>query len=155
MENVTNMGREAQTVGEENISEPKQENATKEKEWTFRPLGAPDVFLMFKILGKIGIKEFAATFEDEGIKDMILSGEKNGTKDLASIVGVSVGLQIVDIVLNNLPKAEQEIYQMLSNVSGMTVEEISSDAVRFMEMTVDFVKKPEFKDFIKVASKLF
>jgi hypothetical protein len=36
------------------------------------------------------------------------------------------------------------------------VEEVGKlDFPTFTEMVIDFVKKPEFRDFIKVVSKLF
>lgn len=130
------------------------------KPYTFRALKSTDVFLMSKIISTIGINEFTACFEKEGIKQMIASfvdkGEDVEGAEMASVVGLSVALEIANIILGNLPKCEKEIIQMLANVSGMTVKQVEDlDAVVFFEMVVDFIKKEEFKDFIKVASKLF
>lgn len=128
------------------------------KPYTFRKLKSTDVFLMSKIIGKIGINEFTACFEKDGIKKMIASftGESDEETDFTSVVGISVILEVANVILGNLPKCEKEIFQLLSNVSEIPVEEIEDcDAVVFMEMVIDFIKKEEFKDFIKVASKLF
>ena len=139
------------------IQEVKSEMTT-EKAYTFRELKSKDVFLMSKIIGKIGMNEFTACFEKDGIKNMIASftGENKETADFASVVGISVILEIANVILGNLPKCETEIFQMLSNVSGMSIKEIEDlDMVTFADMVIEFVKKEEFKDFIKVVSKLF
>jgi hypothetical protein len=45
---------------------------------------------------------------------------------------------------------------MLSNTSNLSVEQVEKlEFPIFTEMVIDFVKKPEFRDFIKVVSKLF
>ena len=139
------------------IQEVKSE-VTTEKAYTFRELKSKDVFLMSKIIGKIGMNEFTACFEKDGIKNMIASftGENKETADFASVIGISVILEIANVILGNLPKCETEIFQMLSNVSGMSVKEVEDlDMVTFADMVIEFVKKEEFKDFIKVVSKLF
>lgn len=139
------------------IQEVKSE-VTTEKAYTFRELKSKDVFLMSKIIGKIGMNEFTACFEKDGIKNMIASftGENKETADFASVVGISVILEIANVILGNLPKCETEIFQMLSNVSGMSIKEVEDlDMVTFADMVIEFVKKEEFKDFIKVVSKLF
>lgn len=141
--------------------EVKTEEATEivvAKPYTFRRLNSTDVFLMFNIIGKIGINEFTACFEKDGIKRMIASftGESEEEVDFASVVGISVILEVANVILGNLPKCEKEIFQMLSNVSGIPYGNIAElDAVVFMKMVIDFIKKEEFKDFIKVVSGLF
>jgi len=141
--------------------EMKTEEATEmevKKPYTFRQLKSKDVFLMSKIIGKIGVNEFTACFEKDGIKKMIASftGESAEDVDFTSVVGITVILEIANVILGNLPKCENEIYQMLSSVSGMAVKEVEDlDMTIFMEMIIDFIKKEEFKDFIKVVSKLF
>lgn len=136
------------------------------KPYTFRKLGAPDIFLMAKIISQIGIKEFKACFESDSIKDLIQKmaakrKEENGgaADDNENIVSVGVGvaMDIAGVILGNLPRCEKDIYQMLSSVSGMSIEEITApgNASLFLEMLIDFIKKEEFRDFIKVVSKLF
>lgn len=126
------------------------------KPYTFRPLEAPDIFPMFKIIKAIGINEFTACFEKDGIKNLIASMTDENGDQMSSIVGISVVLEIADVIIGNLPKCENEIYQLLSQTSGMTVPKIKKmGMVEFVEMVIDFIKKDEFKDFIKVVSKLF
>ena len=122
--------------------------------YTFRRLNSTDVFLMFKIIGKIGINDFAKCFEQNNLQALI----KN-SKDMdktAAMVGISVVLDMANIIVSNLPKCEKEIYEMLSNVSNLTIDEVKAlDFVTFTEMVIEFIKKEEFKDFFKVVLRLF
>ena len=139
----------------EGVGTEKQEgDITIEKVYTFRKLNSTDVFLMFKILGKIGINEFAKSFDKDTIKNLVKSTK--GAENAASLVGISVILDIANAIIGNLPKCESEIYQILANTSNLTVEQVKNlDFITFTEMVIDFVKKEEFKDFIKVVLKSF
>jgi hypothetical protein len=133
---------------------------TMERPYTFRTLNASDTFLMMRIIGKIGVKEFASCMEADKLKQIVESvqEQKQDQKqdDVITAVGFSVILELVGVITNNLPKCENEIYQLLANVSGQTVDHIRNMSfIDFTTMVVDFVKKEEFRDFIKVASKLF
>lgn len=130
---------------------------TVEKVYTFRKLEATDVFPMFKILGKIGINEFADSFGKESVQKMLVSvTNEDGMKNFTTTMGIAVTLEVVNVILGNLPKCEQEIFQMLASTSNLKVEQVKKlDFATFTEMVIDFVKKEEFKDFIKVVSKLF
>lgn len=126
------------------------------KPYTFRKLSAVDVFPMFKIIGAIGINEFTACFEKDGVKNMIASITGESNEDMSSIVGISVILEIANVIIGNLPKCENEIFQILSQTSNLSVAQVKKlDMAVFFEMVFDFIKKEEFKDFIKVVSKLF
>lgn len=134
------------------------ENIAEEavKPYTFRKLSAEDMFLMFRIIGKIGVNEFKACFSEESL-ETIMSTMTNSDGDNKSLisVGVAVGFDIANVIFNNLPKCEKEIYQLLAQVSGMSEDEVKKDGILFTEMLFDFVKKEEFPAFIKVVSKLF
>lgn len=130
------------------------------KPYEFRKLGAPDIFLMTKIISTIGIKEFKACLESDAIKDMVqnamVEGKENGNSNIISI-GAGVVLEVANVILCNLPKCENDIYQMLAQTSNLSVDEIKApgNAVMFFEMVIDFIKKEEFRDFIQVVSRLF
>ena len=125
--------------------------------YTFRKLNSTDTFLMFKIIGKIGINEFTGCFEKDTVKQVLATVTGGESKEnAAAIVGISVIFEMANVIIGNLPKCETEIYQMLSNTSNLTVKQVKElDFATFAEMVVDFIKKEEFKDFIKVVSKLF
>ena len=152
------------------------ENAPKH---SFRRLSAEDLFLMMAIVKKIGLKEFKSCFEGETIQKLAAafkgaySAENaeqaaenaDGTENAADgaysadkalmEVGFAVGFDLLDTLLGNLPKCERDIYTLLSRVSGMPEKDIKEDAILFTEMLMDFLKKPEFPDFIKVVLKSF
>ena len=130
---------------------------TIEAVYEFRRLNSTDIFLMTKIIGKIGINEFTSCLEKDSVKNLLgnLTG-KESTANATTMVGISVILEVANVIMGNLPKCEAEIYQLLANVSGMSVKEIKGlDGVVFFEMVMDFVMKDEFRDFIKVVSKRF
>ena len=135
-------------------TEKQEGDITMEKVYTFRKLNSTDTFLMFKILGKIGVKDFANSFDKDMVNDLV----KN-TKDAENantIVGISVILEMANVIITNLPKCEAEIYEMLSKTSNLSVKQVKElDFATFTEMVIDFIKKEEFKDFIKVVSRSF
>lgn len=132
------------------MSETTLEIVQGEKPYNFRRLEASDVFVMSKIIGAIGVNEFAVCF------DVDFANAVKGKKDVSDAVGAAVFFNIANVIFKNLPKCESDIYQILANVSGMKAQEIKKlDFVTFTEMVIDFVQKEEFRDFLKVVSRLF
>ena len=166
MENVTTLEEKKAEVQDVESSETVCETV-EEKPYKFRKLGAPDLFLMTKIISKIGINEFVACLEGDSIKNLVkafsaASKSKEDGKEEAEaadslyFMGAVAGtLEIANVILRNLDKCENEIYKLLSQTSNISEEEIKAEgnAVMFLEMVVDFLKKEEFPDFIKVVSK--
>ena len=126
-----------------------------------RPLKSSDVFLMFKILGKIGFKDFKDKMNPETTKKIMgtFNQEKEGeaTKDdMIAFVGVNLVTDILEIVLENVPKIEQDLYSFLGGLAGKKPKEIADlPMLTFTEMIIATIQKEEFKDFYKVVSKLF
>ena len=126
----------------------------------FKQLKSSDMFIIFKIINKIGLNEIKNQLEPKTIEKLVdgLKG-KGKAKDKDSLmysVGLSVSIEMVNVIIGNLPKCEDEIYTLLSRVSGKSKKEISElDMVTFTEYIVEFIKNDEFKDFTKVALKLF
>lgn len=134
------------------------ENETIAKAYELRRLTADDVFPMFQILSKIGIKEFKACFEGPEVLDIIkkaVSGSRN-KEDVQTTVGVAVAFDLAGIVISNLPKCKDDIYLFLAQLSGMTAGDIAAlPMATFFEMIIDVIKKDEFRDFFGAVSKLF
>ena len=131
-------------------------------EFELRTLKSDDLFPMFGILSKIGFKDLKEIITPDKIKDMksMISQkddeDEDENTDSTTMLGVSVLMEVVSIIMKNLPSCKNEIYTFLSGLSGMTVKEIGNlDMVTFTEMIVAVVQKQEFKDFFKVFSKLF
>lgn len=129
-----------------------EEIAVAEKPYKFRKLCADDIFPMFSIIGAIGVNEFAACLS---FADFLTSGETAKDKENTAEF-MKMGLGIAGILCKNLPKCRDDIYTLLSQVSGMKAEDIRTmDFATFAEMVIDFVRKEEFRDFTGVVSKLF
>ena len=126
------------------------------KAYELRTLCAEDVFPMFKIISKIGIKEFKSCFESEDVKEAIKSATNGETQDGLEVIGLGVALEIASVIMANVPQAKEDIYLFLAQVSGMSKDDIRNLPIStFTEMIIDIVKKEEFKDFFGVVSKLF
>jgi hypothetical protein len=142
------------TKSKEVIAESLGEEMIAEKPYTFRRLSTQDLFPMFKVISKLGIREFQA---NGGIKDIALRFVGDNKDNInPTALGLDIILEIASLVIENLPKCEAEIYQLLSQTSNLSVEEIKEqDMAITFEMIIDFIKKEEFGDFFKVVSKLF
>lgn len=131
---------------------------TEEKAYKLRELKASDIFPTVKILGKIGINEFKSCFESDNIKNLVkqfTDKDEDKTEIDVSQIGMTVMFDVAGVVLSHIPDCENDIYTLLSGLSGMTKTEIAElPAVMFAEMIIDVVKMEGFKDFIKAASKL-
>lgn len=152
----------------------------KEKPYVLNKLEAPVIFSMCKIIRGIGIKEFKTLFGGEGAFKNIInmskaesakkangksdkenangkSDKENANPDLDVIeIGAGIVLNVVGVVLENLPKCENDIYKFLSMVSNLSEKEVKSLSMAdFTQMIIDVIKKEDFADFIKVVFTLF
>lgn len=142
-----------------------ENNAETAKAFELRNLTADDMFPMFQIISKIGVKEFKNCFSSPEAKNAIAAAMANRGKDESSeeseaadlnAVGVSIALDIASVILANIGNCKADIYQLLSQLSGMTVDEIAQlPMLTFTEMVIAVVKKEEFKDFFQAAARLF
>ena len=127
-----------------------------DKAFELRQLTADDIFPMFQIISKVGVREFKSCFESEEVRKAIMD-MASGAKDQANVsaVGLTVAVDIAGVITSNLYKCKDDIYQLLSQLSGMKTREIASlPMTTFLEMIVAVVKKEEFKDFFQGVTKL-
>ena len=141
-----------------------EENISKLDELgiTLRKVKSTDLFLMTTIISKLGINDFIKCINSDGVQGLINSitektknnkKEENANDDTIK-VGIGVALEIANIILTNLYKCEKEVYQLFANLTDKAPEEIKDlDIDVFLEMIITFVKKDEFKDFFKAASR--
>ena len=142
--------------------------ARLEKPYMLREFKADDLFLMASIINQIGWKEFKTVLKDEEIREKIANARKkkaeaketeSDDKQMDSVladVGLPIFIDIAGIILANMEKCKDSLYQLLSNLSGMSRKEIADMKMSvFMDMIVDVIKKDDFNDFFKAASRLF
>ena len=121
----------------------------KTMEFEIRKLKADDIFPMFKLLSKVGIKDLK-TINPETLKAM-----NSGSADTTA-VGFEIMMNLVEVLMENLPSCKTEIYSFLASLTGLSPEAISElDMATFAELVIAVVQKDDFKDFFKVVAKLF
>lgn len=127
-----------------------------EKMYNIRGLGAKDIFPMVNIIRKIGLKDFGKCFEPEEIRTITETfSEKDDIEDVAKTVGVSVVIKIVDVILENLSAAEQEIFGFLGGITGLSTEDVANLPMDvFFELVVDVFQRKEFVGFMRAVSRL-
>lgn len=124
----------------------------EEKKYEFRKLIATDIFTMTKIISLIGVNRFANCFKNEEVQKLMKDLKENA--DVELLVGGGIFLEVAQVILEGLDKCEEYIFKLLSDTSNLSLEEVKTlDGVTFFEMIIDFIKKDEFMDFIKAASK--
>ena len=106
----------------------------EEKNYTLRELKADDIFLVVKIVNKIGFKEMKGCFNSPEVRTAI-SSAANGKEVDMSAVGMTVMLEIAGLVLEHLPICKEDIANLSSGV--------------FTKMVMDVIRKDEFKDFFQ------
>ena len=132
------------------------DNNEKAKAFELRNLTADDMFPMFQIISKIGVKEFKKCFESADVKKAVKGmASKDDQVDMTA-VGMAVAFDLAGLIVSNLPNCKDDIYLLLSQLSGKKVKEIASlPMVTFVEMVIAVIKKEEFSDFFQAVSKLF
>lgn len=138
-----------------------------ETTFELRELKSSDIFPMFKIMGKIGFKDLKDKLTPEKVKELTSMFKQNESADAEGAepadtdeqmmyIGFNIIFEVVEVIMNNLPSCEQEIYSFLAGLSGMKVKEVANlPLATFTEMIVEVLKKEEFKDFFKAVSRLF
>ena len=139
-------------------------------EFNLRKPQATDLFVVSKIIKAIGIKQIQSCYNCEAMREYnkqiiaenTYTDEKGKTQvkeisdEQATQRGMIFAGELADLVLGNLEAAQKDIFKFISNLSGMTVEEIGKMGIAdFAEIIITIIKMPEFKDFIKVVLKSF
>lgn len=127
-----------------------------EKAYTLREMNADDLFVVLKIVNKIGVKEFKNCFAAVDVKKAMQDPENGVENELAAAVGIQVVMGIAGVVVERLPDCKAEIYQFLASLSGMKEKEIAALPMGvFFDMVMDVVKHPGFTDFFQRVVGLF
>ena len=143
------------------------ENQADEKitrPYTLRPLKDKDMFPLLKILRKIDrteLKKIINTVtegpQDETVEtelEDLLQEENHKKKDRVKELGISVALELADVIITNMEKMESEIYAFWSELSGVPAEEIKEMEFGTLPlMIIDTFSETRNFAFFKVLSK--
>ena len=117
---------------------------TVERSYTLRRLKDCDLFPILDILGKVLPDDLAAVLMQ------VVSKEKSLKE-----VGVVVVVRLVKAIFSNMGKVKDELYELLSDVSGIPVAELAEMPFGTTPMMVwDIVNNEKNAGFFKVLSKL-
>ena len=131
-------------------------------DYELRKLQSKDAFSMLRIINKIGVKEFKDVLESDAVKQAIAStttpkpasGEPEPKVETDKI-GMTVALEIVNVLIMNIPSCEDDIYTFLSSLSGLKKKDVQELEMNvFFSMIMDVFKKQEFASFFGDVSKL-
>ena len=122
------------------------------KKWQFRQLKGKDIFLMLPVLKKLGINNLKKCFNGDLIKGIVAENKGKGRETQIEAATMGAMLEFGQVLIEGLDGCEDAIYNLLAGTSNLTRAEIEDlGLVELPEMIIDFVKKDEFKDFLKVA----
>lgn len=117
---------------------------TEEKPYTLRRLKDKDLWPVLDIIGKVFPDNLSAIFVE------VATGQKT-----ASEVGGIVVMKLIMAVIRNLKTVHDEVYEFLSDVSGIPAAEIEEMPFGTTpNMIWDIVKSEKNADFFKEFSKL-
>ena len=120
-----------------------------------RNLQASDLFGMVRILKGIGLSKIKSAIDFDKIKEARKTMTEENSAEITTQVGTEVILSIIEVIIENLPEVETEIYKFVGGVANMKPADVAKlDASDFVDLVLDIFKKEEFTDFFKRASKL-
>ena len=124
-------------------------------EYEMRKLQATDIFSVVKILNGIGLKNVKESINFEEINKLRKGMTEENSDVIASQVGVTVVMSVATVIIENLPKVENDLYNFIGGVINVKAKDVAKmDMGEFMDVLITIIQKEEFKDFFKLASKL-
>lgn len=141
---------------EENTAEAEVKKETK-KPYEFKELDFDSIFPMMNLIDKIGIEKVASLTDNQAIMNLIQGrkpmkldeeGNEIVDNDAQMKLLASAFIAIGGLLVKSIKTCRNEIYEVLSSASNLTVEEISKLPIKYSySMIYDFIKKDDFKDF--------
>ena len=124
--------------------EIREQEEVMEKPYTLRRLVDRDLFPILNIISEV--------FPDDLAKDFVkLSTKEKSVQE----VGASAILKMVLAILKNMDKVQDDVYNLLSDVSGIPAAEIAEmEFGTTPNMIWDIVNNEKNNGFFKVLSKL-
>ena len=123
-------------------------------EYEMRKLQATDIFSVVKILNGIGLKNVKEAINFEEINKIRKGLTEDNADVITSQVGLNVVMSLATVIIENLPKVENELYNFIGSVIDVKAKDVAKmDMGEFMDVLITIIQKEEFKDFFKRASK--
>lgn len=133
-----------------------------EKKYQLRNPKAEDIFVMFRVISKIGIGNIKKIFNAQYVKEIMETAAKEGNAEESNAekkpeaIGMYIVFDIASTILENMENAKTDIYAFLARLSGMKENEIADmEAAEFAEMVIDTIQLEGFRDFFQRVLGLF
>lgn len=134
-----------------------------------RELKAKDIMPMVNILQKIGLKQIREMLTPDKIKSLMTAmksddpepdqqedqqEKKTDQVDGRTILGFNMIMEVVGLILDNLPACEKDIHKFIGSLSGLTSDQVADLPLGdFTDIIVRILKDDGFADFFKAVSK--
>lgn len=132
---------------EETVEETEEVEEVEEEpvSYTLRRLVDRDLFPVLDILGRVLPDELATIFVQVATKEKKVEE-----------VGMVVMMRLIKAICQNIGKVDEELYDLLSDVSGIPADELAEMPFGTTPMMLlEIVKNEKNVGFFKVLSKLF
>ena len=127
-----------------NNQEIREQEETMERPYTLRRLVDRDLFPILGIMGEVFPDDLAKVFVQLTTKEKTVQE-----------VGATAVLKMVLAVLKNMDKVQEDVYALLSDVSGIPAADIAEMEFGTTPMMIwDIVSNEKNNGFFKVLSKL-
>ena len=125
------------------------------KAYKLRTPTLDDLFPMVEIIKKIGFEEIEKCFSRDA-KEKILNELTGEEKEISvDTVGEKVGMKIFGIIIRNFSACKDDLYVLLSQLSGLTIQEVGLIPLpTLFKLIKEFIKGDTFKDFFTEAAEL-
>lgn len=110
-----------------------------------------DVFLVVKILKKIGITRLKETLTADKITELM----NKDTEESSKILGFNLIMEVMGIVFENLELVEDDVYKLFAGLTGKDTEEVRNLPFgTVVEIVKEILGKDNTMDFFQDVSKL-
>ena len=134
----------SKAIEEAKVEETEAVEEVIERPYTLRKFKDDDLFRLLQILKKIGNKDCKEAFIQ------VASGEKTIKQ-----IGILASFDLADILIGNLAKVENEVYDLYSDMSGIPVDDMKEMEFGTLPLMIyDSFSEVKNTAFFKVLSKL-
>lgn len=135
-----------------NQEETLEQEETVERSYELRRLKDRDLFPILGIVAEVFPDNLAEIFR----KAVEKGEDKEAKEKIVEEIGVDAVVKIVQAVMKNMDKVQDDVYSLLSSVSGIPAEEIQDMPFGTTPMMIyDIIISEKNNGFFKVLSKLF
>lgn len=134
--------------------ETMEQEETVERNYELRRLKDRDLFPILGIVAVVFPDNLAEIFR----KAVAKGGDKEKVVEEIGVeeIGVDAVVKIVQAVMKNMDRVQEDLYSLLSSVSGIPAEEIPDMPFGTTPMMIyDIITSEKNNGFFKVLSKLF